>query len=218
MYDYWEFLSSYAWRKVRSRIIERDAGRCVICGSCAHEVHHHEYDDAIMRNERDDLLVSLCKSCHQAIEFGEGKKRDCVVEKRRVFDERRVIYSKLNLRGVDVVCEEFVRGAKSEFKIYFSQKYWGEHFISILDVLCPLRCVLTGKYGLSFPRGSLARFESPKGIYLFELPKRKRAISMRIQNDVAIVSWQTGRYELPLNEWNDSLSNNKFSYRIRYTK
>ena len=50
------------WAATRRRILARDGGRCVQCGTPATEVHHTQPG-----REDDGSLVSLCSGCHRAI-------------------------------------------------------------------------------------------------------------------------------------------------------
>ena len=53
------------WEQVRNLVLERDGGKCVICGKPATHVHHIH-----LRSKRKDLLyeinnlVLLCSKCH----------------------------------------------------------------------------------------------------------------------------------------------------------
>jgi 5-methylcytosine-specific restriction endonuclease McrA len=55
--------STWAWRKVRAKVLARDRHRCVRCGAPAVVVHHAR---ALGEGGRDDPrnLASLCARCH----------------------------------------------------------------------------------------------------------------------------------------------------------
>ena len=56
------------WQEVRQKVLERDGGKCVVCGKPATQVHHIH-----LRSKRRDLvfeinnLVSLCDKHHNHI-------------------------------------------------------------------------------------------------------------------------------------------------------
>lgn len=50
------------WAATRARILARDGHRCRWCGAPAAEVHHSQPGV-----EADELLLSLCASCHAAV-------------------------------------------------------------------------------------------------------------------------------------------------------
>lgn len=70
--SYGSLLFNPKWREKRQHIIDRDGGRCVICGSTDELiVHHKQYHLAetgekyVPWNYPDKYLVTLCKDCHQ---------------------------------------------------------------------------------------------------------------------------------------------------------
>lgn len=67
--DYQLYLESGLWKEIRSRILERDQGVCQMCKAGAEVVHHKSYDREVLDGKRDSDLISLCKSCHESIEF-----------------------------------------------------------------------------------------------------------------------------------------------------
>ena len=70
------YLQTDTWRQIRVRVFQRDSYKCYACGCNAECVHHRAYDAVTIRGSDLSRLVSLCNSCHQAIEFDEqGKKR-----------------------------------------------------------------------------------------------------------------------------------------------
>lgn len=61
------------WRMKRSEILARDNNSCVVCRAFEDlEVHHRQYHFVLRRNQfkdpweySDELMVTLCKICHQ---------------------------------------------------------------------------------------------------------------------------------------------------------
>ena len=75
--DYRHYLSSPLWKKLRADVLERDNYLCKSCGRRATEVHHSVYNQRSLGGRCLTDLVSLCRECHQWIEFTRsGKKRD----------------------------------------------------------------------------------------------------------------------------------------------
>ena len=62
--NYYEYLKSDEWKKLRKSVLRRDNELC-ICGAKATEVHHKTY--ARVGNEPLSDLVSLCRNCHQNV-------------------------------------------------------------------------------------------------------------------------------------------------------
>ena len=60
--EYEAFLQSPEWKEIRMRRLNKDHNRCVVCGSSELlQVHHFNY--RLLTDE--DMLVTLCKACHQ---------------------------------------------------------------------------------------------------------------------------------------------------------
>lgn len=66
---YKDYLRSTLWRKIRSRVMQRDDYRCRSCGKRATQVHHMKYDQATMAGRELRWLLSLCGPCHEATTF-----------------------------------------------------------------------------------------------------------------------------------------------------
>jgi hypothetical protein len=221
MNDYWKFLSSSAWRKTRRRILARDEGVCVVCGSDAKEVHHHDYDEATMSGENDNSLVSLCEGCHRSIEFStSGKKRISLREKRAVFEDRKIAHLALKKRGIDLACSENVQKKRRIVTVSFRDRYWGEHFVEMSSVLWPLICSFRTRYKLHLSRpASLKKLYRESGIPLLELPSRKRRVLFRIiGEDTGQLSFIDGEYDMPWKEWKDFLKRWDYSFRVALPK
>lgn len=63
---YDDYLRSPEWRTLRQRVIDRDGGECVICGSRNNlRVHHISYEKGM--DEEGDNLVTLCEDCHKKV-------------------------------------------------------------------------------------------------------------------------------------------------------
>jgi hypothetical protein len=69
--SYHTYLRSEAWSAKRQAAIRRAGGRCQLCNrSGPLEVHHRTYER--LGHERDDDLIVLCRSCHQAFHDHRG--------------------------------------------------------------------------------------------------------------------------------------------------
>lgn len=51
-----------AWKRLRNKILDRDGGRCVVCGSREH-LHVHHIDGDATHDDQGNL-VALCEFCH----------------------------------------------------------------------------------------------------------------------------------------------------------
>lgn len=71
-------LGSFKWQEKRERILKRDKGRCVNCGSTEDLEIDHKIAVTLGGTDEDDNLVTLCKSCHQM------KTREDLEKKRRL--------------------------------------------------------------------------------------------------------------------------------------
>src|SRR5258706_3141166 len=221
MDDYWKYLSSSEWRKIRKRILARDGGVCVVCETTAKEVHHHDYDEATMRGENDDSLVSLCEACHRSIEFStSGEKRTSSREKRTIFEDRKIAYLALKKRGIDLVCSENIQRKRKIIEVSFRDRYWGEYFVEMTSILWPLICSFRKRYRLHLSRRtSLKKLYRADGIPLLELPSRKQRVLFRIiGKDTAQVSFRDGEYDMPWKEWQDFLKRRDVSFRVALPK
>lgn len=74
MIDIEKKISTPEWKERRSEILRRDRFKCTVCGSsyCTLNVHHLEYlPGRAYWDYPDELLITVCRSCHQKI---HGKK------------------------------------------------------------------------------------------------------------------------------------------------
>jgi len=61
--NYREYLKSDKWKKLRTKILERDKYICWDCDGSATEVHHLDYD-YLETDDEEKHCVSLCRICH----------------------------------------------------------------------------------------------------------------------------------------------------------
>lgn len=71
---YREYLKHPLWQRLRIEVLERDGFRCRKCGKsigCVSlEVHHKGYIDGRKPWEYPkDVLISLCRTCHELLHF-----------------------------------------------------------------------------------------------------------------------------------------------------
>ena len=74
MTDYASYIGSPAWRIKRAARLQRDGGKCVVCGARAVNVHHITYENLGDENVRRDL-VSVCRACHTRLDAIERAER-----------------------------------------------------------------------------------------------------------------------------------------------
>jgi len=60
-----EYLGYRKWCRIRERIIARDGGRCLVCGSAGGRLHVHHFDHDRSNNDARNL-ITLCAGCHVA--------------------------------------------------------------------------------------------------------------------------------------------------------
>jgi hypothetical protein len=70
---YSDYLKSPEWLAIRNSVLDKRP-KCELCGCNAEQVHHDSYDGLVMSGAVTDALVSLCRKCHEAIEF-DGKRK-----------------------------------------------------------------------------------------------------------------------------------------------
>lgn len=74
--SYVDYLASPLWEAIRQRVLLRDKHKCCCCDQPASQVHHCSYAMSVMDGKLDELLISVCKACHFAIEYvSVGEKR-----------------------------------------------------------------------------------------------------------------------------------------------
>lgn len=69
-FKYSRYLDNYTWDETRWRILKRDKHTCQHCGLRSKYLDvHHKIPFAISRDDSDDNLISLCRSCHMKEEW-----------------------------------------------------------------------------------------------------------------------------------------------------
>lgn len=69
------YLKSDLWRSIRDTVLKQSNHRCLLCRKEATEVHHCEYTKAVLLGKDLSRLISICRQCHQKIEFDGDEKR-----------------------------------------------------------------------------------------------------------------------------------------------
>lgn len=77
-----QYLDSPLWRSIRASALSRDNHACQLCGSVATEVHHRDYNADTILGKSPSSLMSVCRSCHKAIEF-DGTRKVSIEEMQR---------------------------------------------------------------------------------------------------------------------------------------
>jgi 5-methylcytosine-specific restriction endonuclease McrA len=70
--EYWKLLSSPLWKLKRKEILERDANKCICCGSVDKlHIHHKQYHFSktlqVFKKPweyNNELLTTFCATCH----------------------------------------------------------------------------------------------------------------------------------------------------------
>lgn len=71
--SYREYLRGPEWSEIRDAKLRRFP-HCLVCKAGATQVHHLDYSDAVLLGMVPRLLVTLCRWCHESIEFTDGEK------------------------------------------------------------------------------------------------------------------------------------------------
>lgn len=61
-------LSRMDWRRTRERVLDRDGGRCVVCGGYHGLLAHHVIPWIICHDDSETNLATICRSCHRGVE------------------------------------------------------------------------------------------------------------------------------------------------------
>ncbi len=73
--SYREYLASPRWATIRARVYSRSRGVCEVCRTArASQVHHRSYSTRVLLGHSIKPLVAVCRSCHEKVEFKDGKK------------------------------------------------------------------------------------------------------------------------------------------------
>lgn len=87
---YKRYLKSKLWKNIRQLVLIRDKYQCQSCDNVATQVHHKVYSFATLSGKNLKGLVSICRRCHETIEFfSNGKKTDIKVANKRLLAIKR---------------------------------------------------------------------------------------------------------------------------------
>lgn len=89
--SYRNYLASSLWKEIRTRVYKAKGRICYLCGAPAEELHHNRYHRSDLRGKNLRFINPICRECHEAIEFVNGKKQN-VKEASRAFKKRRELY------------------------------------------------------------------------------------------------------------------------------
>lgn len=97
MKTYSQKLQDPRWQKKRLHIMERDSFACQLCGDTETtlNVHHKEYTEKNIWDEKDENLVTICKYCHHMMH------QDDSFIKNRFFLWDAIIYRNLHFSLYD---------------------------------------------------------------------------------------------------------------------
>ena len=87
--SYADYLQSDKWQKIRTRVLRRAGYRCEVCGGVATQVHHNLYGRKQLTGRSLKGLKAVCKSCHEKIEFEQGRKVGFVEAGYRFYSQRK---------------------------------------------------------------------------------------------------------------------------------
>lgn len=84
--SYQAYLESDEWKAIRAKVLKRDRHKCVLCGKHATQVHHRSYHVKALIGAKTLSLVSICRTCHESIEFSNGSKTELKEANRRMVE------------------------------------------------------------------------------------------------------------------------------------
>lgn len=87
---YRDYLQSELWRSIRRRVLGRDACHCGVCMRQGFYVHHLRYDIETLTGESLDKMVTICKRCHEQIEFDSQGQKNTLGEANTALDKARL--------------------------------------------------------------------------------------------------------------------------------
>lgn len=74
--SYSAYLDSDLWKGIRERVLARDRGICQVCKGPGSQAHHRVYALVGLLGKRIENIVTICRACHQLVEFAnDGSKR-----------------------------------------------------------------------------------------------------------------------------------------------
>ncbi len=83
--SYRDYLASDLWKSIRSKVFRKAQGRCQTCRTRpATEVHHLKYWTKVLVGTKPELLIAVCRRCHQHAEFDNGRKTTLNEANRRL--------------------------------------------------------------------------------------------------------------------------------------
>ena len=84
------YIKSEFWKKRRNKYFKDFGRKCFICGSVKYiQIHHLEYDNNYYGIEKDEMLVNLCRECHEQFHSIYGTKRKMYDEFNEFIDLRQ---------------------------------------------------------------------------------------------------------------------------------
>ncbi|MBX2850877.1 MAG: hypothetical protein KTR15_03925 [Phycisphaeraceae bacterium] len=123
--EYDEYLKSSLWKKIRRRILKRDAETCMRCGGPGKQVHHRDYTLDVMAGENDDLLATVCDGCHNIITFADDGEKRSMEEQDQVLLDRDTSTDhpeiKIDLRTGNRTPKEWPRMTEIQRRAWFAE-------------------------------------------------------------------------------------------------
>lgn len=85
--SYQSYLESDLWESIRSRAMKKGKKLCAVCKNAAIEVHHKSYSEDVLSGKNISLLICLCRTCHDLIEFDSRGSKRTLSEANRALSE-----------------------------------------------------------------------------------------------------------------------------------
>lgn len=128
---YAEYLASDEWEKIRGKKLRRDP-RCFVCWSSpATQVHHAAYDVEVLLGRVPELLVPICRSCHEHIELDEEGNKVSIEDANR-----RMIAASTNPKIVSDLLQKGTKKIQKHRKWAKSRHYHPDRPCPLDDPMC----------------------------------------------------------------------------------
>lgn len=90
--SYSAYLKSEEWKLLRAEVMPPGC-KCIVCSREATDLHHFSYSVSVLLGVHKELLLPLCRKCHEDVELDEKRK------KRPLWESQAILIKNLKVRG-----------------------------------------------------------------------------------------------------------------------